>query len=273
MAASDALKNILRRFATPPPGSPPAAAEPLSITFMPVPMADEITGGRSLHDGYQRGCGLAHSNMPDAIAADPLYRAAVEASGGWSIMVGLKRMDLFLILTRFLGRLDCQDIIEFGSYRGGNALFMAWILRELYPQAKVYACDTYAGMPQTDLTRDAHYAGDFADTSQADLEARRDALGLTNLIVVRGRFEETFPAIAASGARFGLAHIDCDIYSAVKYAQEEVWPHMTKGGYVVYDDADAPTCIGATEAVEELIMDRRIHAEQVWPHWVFRAGL
>lgn len=277
MAASDALKNILRRFTTPPPSVPPVVealpTEPLSIAFMAVPMADEITGGRSLHDGYQRGCGLAHSNMPDAIAADPLYRAAVEASGGWSIMVGLKRMDLFLILTRFLGRLDCQDIIEFGSYRGGNALFMAWILRELYPQAKVYACDTYAGMPQTDLTRDAHYAGDFADTSQADLEARRDALGLTNLIVVRGRFEETFPAIAASGARFGLAHIDCDIYSAVKYAQEEVWPHMTKGGYVVYDDADAPTCIGATEAVEELIMDRRIHAEQVWPHWVFRAGL
>src|SRR5882757_4601305 len=100
MAASDALKNILRRFTTPPPSGPATAAappaEPLSITFMPVPMADEITGGRSLHDGYQRGCGLAHSNMPDAIAADPLYRAAVEASGGWSIMVGLKRMDLFL---------------------------------------------------------------------------------------------------------------------------------------------------------------------------------
>jgi predicted O-methyltransferase YrrM len=276
MAASDVLRNILRRFTRPPAAALRAAepaVEPLSIVFMPVPMADGITGGRSLHDGYQRGCGLAHSNMPAAIEADPLYRAAVEASGGWSIMVGLKRMDLFLILTRFLGRLGNQDIIEFGSYRGGNALFMAWILRELYPQAKVYACDTYAGMPATDLTRDAHYAGDFADTSQADLEARRDALGLTNLIVVPGRFEDTFPGIAASGATFGLAHIDCDIYSAVKYAQEEVWPHMTKGGYVVYDDADAPTCIGATEAVEELIMDRRVHAEQVWPHWVFRAGL
>lgn len=279
MAASDALKNILRRFAPAPASEPdpvPVAEpvpEPLQIVFMPVPMADEITGGRSLHDGYQRGCGLAHSNMPQAIEADPLYRAAVNASGGWSIMVGLKRMDLFLILTRFLGRLESQDVIEFGSYRGGNALFMAWILRELYPQAKVYACDTYAGMPATDLTRDAHYAGDFADTSQADLEARRDELGLTNLIVVPGRFEDTFPGIAASGATFGLAHIDCDIYSAVKYAQEEVWPHMIKGGYVVYDDADAPTCIGATEAVEELIMDRRLHAEQVWPHWVFRAGL
>jgi hypothetical protein len=274
MASRDALQKILRRLGRrTPPSAAPAPAGPPRIVFAPVPMADEITGGRSLHDGYQRGCGLAHTDMPHAIEADPLYRAAVEASGGWSIMVGTKRMDLFLILTRFLGRLTHHDVIEFGSYRGGNALFMAWILRELHPLAKVYALDTYAGMPTTDLTRDAHHAGDFADTSQAELEARRDALGLTNLIVVRGRFEDSFPAIAASGATFGLAHIDCDIYSAVKYAQEEVWPHMTKGGYVVYDDADAPTCIGATEAVEELIMDRRLHAEQVWPHWVFRAGL
>lgn len=236
-------------------------------------MADEIRGGRSLHDGYQRGCGLMHTDLPAAIDADPLYRAAVEASGGWSIMTGAKRMDLFLLLTRFLGRLENRNIIEFGSYRGGNALFMAWILRALHPEARVYALDTYAGMPPTDLTRDVHHAGDFADTSQADLEARRDALGLTNLIVVKGLFEDSFPAMAASETTFGLAHIDCDIYSAVRYAQNAVWPCMTRGGYLVYDDADVPSCIGATEAVEELIMDRRIHAEQVWPHWVFRAGL
>ena len=279
MAVRDALLNILLSAVSRPPPllSPPpdlaAPPEPLEIVFAPVPMADEITGGRSLHDGYQRGCGLAHTSMPAAIEADPLYVAAVEASGGWSIMVGAKRMDLFLILTRFLGRLEHHDVIEFGAYRGGNALFMAHILRALHPEAKVYALDTFAGMPATDLSRDAHCAGDFSDSSQADLEARRDALGLSNLIVVRGRFEDSFPAIAASGATFGLAHIDCDIYSAVKYAQAAVWPHMTRGGYVVYDDADAPTCIGATEAVEELIMDRRLHAEQVWPHWVFRAGL
>jgi predicted O-methyltransferase YrrM len=236
-------------------------------------MADEIRGGRSIHDGYQRGCGLMHTDAPARIAADPLYRAAMAASGGWSIMVEPKRMDLFLLLTRFIGRLGCQDVIEFGSYRGGNALFMAHLLRELHPSAKVYALDTYSGMPATDVSRDVHCAGDFADTSRPALEVRRDALGLSNLIVVQGRFEDTFPAIATSGAKFGLAHIDCDIYSAVKYAQDAVWPCMIPGGYVVYDDADAPSCIGATEAVEEMIMDRRIHAEQVWPHWVFRAGL
>jgi hypothetical protein len=268
MAAIKTLTTLLR-WRRPAAGATP----PPAIAFAYVPVTDEIRGGRSVHDGYQRGCGLMHTDLPAAIAADPLYRAAVEAAGGWSIMVDTKRMDLFLLLTRFMNRLDSQNVIEFGSYRGGNALFMAAILRELYPQAKVYALDTYAGMPQTDLTRDVHHAGDFGDSSRTALEARRDTLGLTNLIVVQGLFEDSFPAIAASGERFGLAHIDCDIYTAVKYAQTAVWPQMTRGGYLVYDDADVPSCIGATEAVEELIMERRLHAEQVWPHWVFRAGL
>ena len=48
---------------------------------------------------------------------------------------------------------------------------------------------------------------------------------------------------------------------------------MTKGGYLVYDDADYLTCLGATEAVEELIRDRNMHCEQIWPHFVFRPGL
>ena len=48
---------------------------------------------------------------------------------------------------------------------------------------------------------------------------------------------------------------------------------MTSGGYVAYDDADVSSCIGATQAVEELIIERRIHCEQIWPHFVFRAGL
>jgi predicted O-methyltransferase YrrM len=234
---------------------------------------DTIIGGRSAKDGYQRGWGLMHAGLAEQVAADPLYRAAVEASGGWSLMVEAKRMNLFLILTLFADRLDGHDVIEFGSFRGGNALFMAHVMKTLHPKAKVYACDTYAGMPVTDAARDLHGAGDFAEASYEALSKRRDKLKLKNLEVVKGLFQDTFPAIARKKPSFGLAHIDCDIYSGVKYAQDEVWPYMARGGYVVYDDADAPSCIGATEAVEQLVMERRLHSEQVWPHWVFRAGL
>lgn len=234
---------------------------------------DTLHGGRSARDGYQRGWGLMHAGLAQQVAADRLYQSAVEASGGWSVMVEAKRMNLFLILTCFFERLEGRDVIEFGSFRGGNALFMAHVLKAVAPKARVYACDTYAGMPATDAARDLHSQGDFAEASFEALSSRRDKLKLKNLVVVKGLFEDTFPGIAKTRPRFGLAHIDCDIYSGVKYAQDAVWPFMAQGGYVVYDDADAPSCIGATEAVEELVMERRLHSEQVWPHWVFRACL
>jgi hypothetical protein len=118
-----------------------------------------------------------------------------------------------------------------------------------------------------------HAGGNFADASLDALNGRIADNCLTNLIPVKGLFQDTFPELVRAGVSFGLAHIDADIHSAVKYAQDAVWPQMTPGGYVVYDDADVSSCIGATQAVEELIMERRIHSEQIWPHFVFRAGL
>lgn len=227
-----------------------------------------ITGGRSIREGYQRGWSLQFGKVAEQVEADPLFHAAQEA-GAWSLVSREKRLNLYLLLTCFLDKLSSQNIVEFGSFRGGNALFMAAVLKELYPAAKVYALDTYAGMPETDIDRDLHRAGDFATASLPELMDRASQFGLDNLIPVKGLFADTFPKL--SGVSFGLAHIDCDIYPAVKYSQDAVWPQMAKGGYLVYDDADVSSCIGATEAVEDLIIERRIHMEQVWPHWVVRA--
>jgi hypothetical protein len=178
-------------------------------------------------------------------------------------------------VTRFLGALDSQNIIEFGSYRGGSALFMGALLKERFPKAKLFALDTYEGMPPTDKSRDHHGQGAFSDADFEGFVRRIVECGLSNTVIpVRGRFDQSFPQLERAGLpRFGLAHFDADIYEATKYAQHAVWPHMTKGGYLVYDDATASSCLGAMEAVEDLIVSKGVHAEQVFPHFVFRAGL
>lgn len=48
---------------------------------------------------------------------------------------------------------------------------------------------------------------------------------------------------------------------------------MAGGGYVVCDDATMSTCLGATQVVEEMIRDYGLRCEQIYPHFVFRAGL
>jgi predicted O-methyltransferase YrrM len=252
-----------------PAAQPPLRRDRPALDIPDLTVPTGIRRGREPREGYKRGWGLQFGDFAAMVDQEELFATSMTASAIRPLAMPMKLKNLYLVMTRYLPQLDSQNIIEFGAYQGGTALFMALVMREIAPAAKVYALDTFEGMPGVDASRDAHSRGDFADTSLDRLQAERDRLGLTNLVLVKGLFQDTFPTITDA---FGLAHIDCDIYSGVKYAQEAVWPRMCRGGYVAYDDADFASCLGAMEAVEELIQTGK-HSEQSWPHFVFRAGL
>lgn len=222
---------------------------------------------RNVSEGSARGWGLHHSSLANEVADDELYQLAYGRAKDLTLVNDRRLMNFFLIIRDGLQKLDSQNIIEFGSYKGGTAIFMATILSKLYSDAKVYALDSYQGMPETDSSIDMHGKGDFGDADANDLKTIAAGFGLDNLIVVEGFFEDSFASLSD---HYGLCHIDCDIIDGVRFAQESVWPFMVPGGYLVYDDANAPSCIGATQAMEEMIIRRRIFSEQAWPHIVFR---
>ncbi len=181
-------------------------------------------------------------------------------------------MNIFLILKFFLGNIPFGHIVEFGSYKGGNALFMAYVVDKLYPGMKVYSLDTFAGMPVTDMEIDAHHAGDFHDVDLDELQRFASSKKINNLELVKGLFQDTAPTLLPNVGKVSLAHIDCDIYSAVAYSYEVVKPFMVSGGYLVFDDAIYSSCLGATEAVEsKLIQEDGLHSEQIFPQFVFRS--
>jgi predicted O-methyltransferase YrrM len=236
-----------------------------------------ITNGRCVYEGYQRGWGLEFGDLNRQVARDPLFRAAYAAAKRnpktRTVVTDSRLANIFLILKFGFKHLPSHNIVEFGSYRGGSAIFMAVVLAELYPDARVYALDTFGGMPDTDPSKDLHKAGDFSDTNMETIGQAVDGLGLRNLELVRGLVEDTGPGVYERAGSFGLSHLDLDIYSGLKFAQDSVWPYMTPGGYVVYDDATVSSCIGATQAVEELIVERKMSSEQIYPHFVFRTHL
>ncbi len=48
--------------------------------------------------------------------------------------------------------------------------------------------------------------------------------------------------------------------------------YLVPGAYIVFDDPLYGHCLSAFEAVEDRLVQRdRLHAEQVYPHLVFRA--
>lgn len=226
--------------------------------------------GRHPFHGYARGWALEFGELGARIEEHPLYREALSAALGRTIVSQHRLMNLFLIVTCFFDEIADRNVLEFGSYRGGSALFLGLLLKRLYPEASVYAHDTFAGMPEVSAAADLHSKGDFGDADLRGLVALRDGLGLDRLHFVEGLVQDTFPGSVPQGMRFGLAHFDMDIYESTAFAQTAAWPQMTRGGYFVYDDATVSSCIGATQAVEELIISRGLHSEQVYPHFVFR---
>lgn len=229
--------------------------------------------GRSVRDGYVRGWGIQFGQLRDQVRRDPLYQTAAQFSRGRSVVSEDNRINLFLICRFFLPRIRRGAIVEFGSYKGGNALFMAAVAAAVCPGVRVYALDTYAGIPDADPSVDAHSAGDFHDVDLDELRRFARASGIDNVEFVQGRFEDTAAALLVAAGPVALAHIDSDTYGSVAFAYDAVRDHMVPGGYLVFDDATVSSCLGATEAVESLVIQRdRRHSEQIWPHYVFRSA-
>lgn len=239
------------------------------INFPNILLKKEIVKGRCPHDGYIRGIGLDRKSTKNYILADPDYVDAIKLAFGRTVVLQERRMNLFLLIKYFMPELPPGDIIEFGSYKGGNAIFMAKLAEKFLPNTKVFALDTFDGMPEADAALDIHKKKDFCDVDFNELQQHIANCKLNNLVLVKGLFSETFPSLKTQN--FSLAHIDCDIYESMKYSYNAIRNRMTNGGYIVFDDATAPTCIGATQAVEELVIQRDgLFSEQIFPHFVFR---
>jgi len=235
-------------------------------------ISKEIRHGRNVYEGYQRGWGLQFGGLREKVLRDPLYRDAFDVARDLTIQSEENRINIFLILRLFLNKIPFGHIIEYGSYRGGCAIFMAYVAQKLYPSMKVFALDSFWGMPQTDKNVDAHNAGDFSDADLKKLQAYVDKLQLDNLVLVKGFFEDTNDGVMEQAGKFSLAHLDCDIAPAVEYSYAGVSPFMVDGGYLGFDDATVSSCMGAAEVVEDLLIRRDgLNSEQIWPHFVFRA--
>jgi hypothetical protein len=250
------------------------ASELLSVTISDLPepsVENSVRKGRNLYEGYQRGIGLAFSNLGARIAADPDFGRARTLAGSRTIVGDANLANIFLLIKFFLPRLPFGHIVEFGSYKGGSAIFMAALAQKFLPGIQVIGFDTFGGMPATDHAVDAHRAGSFSDVDLTELCQYVEEAGLQNLRFVKGYFEETAAATLQQQGTVAFCHIDCDIRSAVGYAYETTRPHMAPGGYWVFDDPFVADCVGAAEAVEDLLIRRDgLNSEQLYPHYVFR---
>lgn len=135
--------------------------------------------------------------------------------------------------------------MEAGVFRGGTAAMLHDLAQELGKELDLF--DSFEGMKSTDAARDRHRAGDFADTS---LEAVQRVVGEGPAVTFhKGWIPDSFAGLDAR--RFSFAHIDLDLYQGILDTLAFVYPRLSPGGVIVFDDYGFASCPGARRAVDE----------------------
>jgi O-methyltransferase len=143
------------------------------------------------------------------------------------------------------------DILEVGVWRGGSGCLLATKAKLENLQAKVFLCDTFAGVVKAGPQDREYRGGEHSDTSAETVAQLSAQLGLDNVRVLEGIFpDETADKVDSS--RFRLCHIDVDVYDSARDVFEWCWKRLSIGGLVVFDDFGFHDCEGVTRLVTEL---------------------
>lgn len=134
---------------------------------------------------------------------------------------------------------------ECGVYKGGTALVLAKVVSKTKGK-KLRLFDSFEGMPATDPNLDYHNEGDFSDNS---LSAVRQRVGDDSFVEFHpGFIPKTFNDLG--GREIAFAHVDVDIYQSVLDCCEFIYPRLSPGGVLIFDDYGFPSCPGARAAVD-----------------------
>ncbi len=174
-------------------------------------------------------------------------------------MVGLRRLEsLETLIVDVVRRGVPGDLLETGVWRGGASIFMRGVLKALEDtERRVWACDSFAGLPRSDPETYQADAGDphwtFAElvVSLDEVKANFARYNLLDDQVrfLPGWFRDTLPT--APIERLSLLRLDGDMYESTHVALEALYPKLSPGGYLVVDD------YGAIAACRQAVTDFR----------------
>lgn len=163
-------------------------------------------------------------------------------------------------------------ILDLGVYRGSSFFTWAKLMETFCPgdrSRKVYGFDWFQGLRHFSEKDGAKHQK--ADKVVGGYTAEKDLVemlvGLHNLdnlvpgiercALIEGDVMKTIPQFVQEhpGLRISLLHLDLDMYEPTKFALEQLYPLVLKGGVIAFDEFALPPWEGETRAVEEFFME------------------
>lgn len=152
------------------------------------------------------------------------------------------------------------DFIETGVWRGGACIFMRGFLKvHGIDNRRVWVADSFQGLPEPDVI---NYPADngmtlhTVDQLRVSLEQVTENFRKYDLLdeqvcFLKGWFKDTLPT--APIEKIAIARLDGDMYSSTMEGLTNLYPKITKGGFVIIDD------YGAVRQCAQAVTDFRNH--------------
>jgi hypothetical protein len=155
--------------------------------------------------------------------------------------VTLLNEDKIMAMLRHCAKNPAGLIAEVGVFHGG----FTGILSDNFLDTKIYAYDTFEGMPESCWLKDEpHSVGEF----KPEIDVVKMLNNRKNVVVRKGIFPESI----GDETGFWMVHLDVDFYLSTLNSLKVLKDRMAKGGAIFLDDWDWPNCPGVRKAVEEL---------------------
>ncbi len=130
--------------------------------------------------GYQRGVGLEFGDLRRLVEQDPDYQDAIGLADGRTIVSGDRLKNLFLLI-KFYAQSWPRAHCGIWLIQRRIGVFMAVLAKKFLPAARVFALNTYDGMPETNNSIDAHASGDFVGQPLDELLKLERKFSLDNM--------------------------------------------------------------------------------------------
>ena len=166
------------------------------------------------------------------------------------------------------------DIAELGVWRGAGLMTWANLL-EAYSIGNrtkiVYGFDNWSGFTSlspedgSEVPEADKVVGGFSPEQYYD--ELRDAISVFDgdrfigqkprVVLVKGDIESSVPRFVDDnpGVRLSLVHFDCDLYRPTRAALSALWPRVSAGGVVLFDEYGIHDWPGETKAVDEFLAE------------------
>jgi O-methyltransferase len=174
-------------------------------------------------------------------------------------MIGLKRMEnIEYCVNEIIKNNIPGDLIETGVWRGGAVILMKAMLKDSNINDRiVWVADSFEGLPAPDEKKykadkgDDHYTHRQLAISLEQVKNNFSKYGLLddNVKFLKGWFKDTLPVAPIN--KLALLRLDGDMYESTMDGLVNLYPKLSKGGYIIVDDW------GAVEGCKLAVLDYR----------------